>query len=249
MADQFQETYGEVVKEKEYSEESAGDIMKEILMNYKDKLEMVNLGHSFYIYTMISDHNKLVKRTVALLKSDGEYDSAVNLFMNSENESSPDCMCLLSAVNYRPGNVDHLFKKDKENIQSEAKAIVVKEIAGKTLSEEENKIIANSIAKGIKDMMINKKYAINCMIGVIVIDPEVKYKDGVMISKNQDMEQIQISYKTYQFNVIILIVAVPYDTITNLTCFRWFLLSILYGVWGFGAVSYTHLTLPTIYSV
>eukprot|EP00826_Nyctotherus_ovalis_P012265 TRINITY_DN13224_c0_g1_i7.p2 TRINITY_DN13224_c0_g1~~TRINITY_DN13224_c0_g1_i7.p2 ORF type:complete len:223 (+),score=75.44 TRINITY_DN13224_c0_g1_i7:245-913(+) len=214
MKDQFSEAYSETMADKEYNSGTASDILKKMSINYKNRLERAHTGHAFYIYTMLSERGKLTRRTVSLYQSDGNYDSTVHQYMLAGKPTNPDCMCLVVAMKFRPGSVSAELKRDKENLRTEARNIVTKTLSGKTLNEVESKLLAKEIGTSIKDMIKSKKYPSNCAVGVVIADPDLNYKDGVISSSSQDMEKIQVSYKTSQFNVIVLIVAIPADTIS-----------------------------------
>lgn len=210
----FSDAYHEVMDGKEYNTGTSSELLRQMSINYKGRLEKEHTGHSFYIYTMMSEHGKLGRRTVTIYKCDGDYDTIAHQYMAASKATSPDCMCLTSATKFRPGSVNAELKADKEKLRAEAKNIVMKAVTGKTLNEVENKALATDIAKAIKDMIKGKKYPSNVAIGVVIADPDLIYKDGVISSSKQDMEKIQVSYKTSQFNVIVLIVAIPVDTAT-----------------------------------
>ena len=212
MTDQFAEAYKETTDGKEYNAGTAGDLLKKMSTNYKNRLEKDNTGHAFYIYTMMAERGKLASRTVTLHKTDGPYDVVVQQCMLAGKPTSPDCICLVSAMKFRDTAVSKELKDDKEKIRSEAKNIVTKAISGKKLNQVEAKEVANEIARNIAKMIKEKKYPSNCAIGVIIADPDLQYKDGVISTTKQDMERIQVSFKTSQFNVIVLIVAIPADS-------------------------------------
>lgn len=212
LTDECAEAYYETLKDKEYSTRTANDLLAKMSMNYKTRLERAHTGYAFYIYTMLSDSGKLARRSITLFKSDGLYDVAVQQYMAGDKSTNPDCICLVSATQLTSERVSDDMKDDKAAIKTEAKSIVTEAVTGKTLNEVENRKLANDIARDIKTMIKSKKYQSNCMIGVIIGDPELEYIDGVISTSNQDMLKIQVSYKTYQFNVSVLIVATPCDS-------------------------------------
>jgi len=212
MTDQFVEAYKETTDGREYNATTSTDFLRRMSTNYKNRLENSNTGHAFYIYTMFAERGKLSTRTVTLQKSEGPYDVAVQQFMAAGKPTSPDCLCLVSAMKFRDTAVSKELKDDRERIRNEARSIVVRVTSGKKLNEVEAKGMANEIASDIKKMIKEKKYPSNCVIGVIIADPDLQYKDGVIATSKQDMERIQVAYKTSQFNVIVLIVAIPSDS-------------------------------------
>lgn len=184
-------------------------LLSEFSAKYKDRLEQNFGGHAFCIYTMIGDCGKLSRRSIGLIKSDCGYDSATQVYFGAAKPDGPDCLSIVAATKNRQGSITQELKENKQKLRETINEIIIKNVKGKKFNETENKFIATSISKQIKDVIVGIKCKCNYTIGTIILETNVDYTDNVIRTPGQDMETIQVSYRNEEFNFCVFVSFVP----------------------------------------
>jgi len=178
-------------------------LLSEFTSSYKDKLEERFESHSFCIYTLISNYNKLSRRSIGLIKSECGYDSATQLYLGATEADRPDILSLVAATRSRQEKIPQEMKDSKESVRSSISDVIANNLQGKVFNEAANKFIATNISKKIKNSL--KDLKCRYTIGTIILEASVEYIDNVVNTPGQDVEVIHVTYKNEEFNIAVFI--------------------------------------------
>lgn len=160
---------------------------------------------------MIEACGKLSRRSIGLIKSDCGYDSATQVYFGAAKPDGPDCLSIVAVTKNRQGNITQELKDNKQKLRETINEIIINGVKGKKFNETENKFIATSISKQIKDAIVGIKSKCNYTIGTVILEAAVNYTDNVIRTPGQDMEIVQVAYRNEQFNLCVFVSFVPFN--------------------------------------
>eukprot|EP00826_Nyctotherus_ovalis_P022524 TRINITY_DN17444_c0_g1_i1.p1 TRINITY_DN17444_c0_g1~~TRINITY_DN17444_c0_g1_i1.p1 ORF type:complete len:130 (-),score=28.58 TRINITY_DN17444_c0_g1_i1:41-430(-) len=125
------------------------------------------------------------------------------------------------------------IKSGREMLETKIQEVIARNVQGVTFNETGNKMIAMNVSKEAKKLIKKEEKLCNSIIGTIIFESDIEYKDYLTHASGESLELLQVKYKNEEFNIIVIVFLIP------LNC----------NLFILNAVSYTHLTLPTICSV
>ena len=204
-----EEVYNKEIATQSCTQENIGKLLSIYSNGYKNKLEQTYSGHQYFIYTMFAQCGELMGRSVDLIKSDPKFDTGIYMYVGAVKADGADTFSFVSAMKERKGKISPEIKNSKGTLEANAKKIIEDNIQGKRFNETGNKMIAKTISRSIKDLIVNEIRTCNCTIGTIIIKPNIVYNENVIFTAGKDIEIIQVQYKNEEFNVISIIALVP----------------------------------------
>ena len=193
----------------EFSEDKIVDLHKTMSISYKNALEEKYPDQYFFMYTVISDKEKLKDHKTEVVKSLGDDDIGLELSITGEKDKSMDCMCILAGFKARTEQLSDKVKDDLGDLKDKCKEISVEEMKDAASDINGKESLGKKIASRIKEEITQRNYECHYNIGVIVMEPECTYKDGIATSKKHTMTYFNAAYKNSNFDVRLTVVLSP----------------------------------------
>ena len=178
---------------------------------FRNKLENTYPGHTFHLYSLISQRGKLSRCTAFTCKSRAQFDSTAVVPGEGVKPNGFGCLTLVTAARTRKSRIHEEVQTKKAKIEEDSRVIIQSTIANQKFNELDNKKNATIISREIRGIIEKEAVPASCSISVVILESNVEYKENIVSTVKADKLIAQVEFKNEELAVIVVIIFLPLD--------------------------------------